>query len=163
TTNLLVTVTAPANGTSLTNSATGGSPLLDPNPTNNTPPPVVTTVLSSADVQAAKIGPATVMASMGFNYTISVSNAGPSIATSLPVTDSLPVGVTFVSASAGGVLSSGQVVWPNLGNLAAGSSTNLTITVTAPANGASLTNVASVGGFVSDPNPGNNTTPPVVT
>src|SRR6266404_2299775 len=162
-TNFTITVTAPFEGASLTNTASGASPILDPNPTNNTTPPVITAVSPSADVSASKSGPAAINAGANFNYTITVANAGPSTATSVSVTDNLPAGVTFVSATAGGVLSGGQVLWNNIGDLAAGSSTNLILTVTAPAGGASLSNTATVSSPVSDPNPTNNTSPPVLT
>src|SRR5207244_3804503 len=163
TTNLTITVTAPAEGASVTNTASGASPNLDPNPTNNTTPPVITAVSPSADVSASKSGPATVNPGVNFNYTITVANAGPSTATSLSVTDNLPSGVTFVGATAGGVLSGGQVIWNDIGNLAAGSSTNLILTVTAPAEGVGLSNTAIVGSPVNDPNLTNNPSPPVLT
>src|ERR1044071_7065264 len=150
-TNLIITVTAPAESASLTNSASGGSPYLDPNPTNNTAPPVFTAVSASADLAASKSGPATINAGANFNYTITVTNAGPSTATSLSVTDSLPAGLSFVSATAGGVLNGAQVVWSNIGNLAGGASTNLVLTVTAPADTANLSNVVSVSSPVSEP------------
>src|SRR5262249_33577943 len=129
-----------------------GSPTSDPNPTNNTTPPFITTITSVADLSIAKVGPGTSpMAYSNFDYTITVTNSGPSIAASVTVTDSLPANVGFVSASSGGVLAGGQVIWSNLGNLAAGGSTNLTLTVTAPLTG-SVINTASVGSPTSDPN-----------
>src|SRR6185369_14111031 len=163
-TNLTLTVTAPLQG-GLTNVASVGSPTGDPNPTNNvTTPPVVTVVTPVADLSVSKTAStATPLPGANFDYTIVVANAGPSAASSVTVTDALPVNVTFVSASAGGELSGGNVIWTNLGGLAAGASTNLTLTVTAPLQGG-LTNVASVGSPTGDPNPTNNvTTPPVVT
>jgi expansin (peptidoglycan-binding protein) len=71
-----------------------------------------------------------------------VTNFGPSGASSVVVTDMLPLGVTFVSASGGGANTSGVVSW-SLGTLANGQVSNVTVTVTAPASG-SLTNVAAV-------------------
>jgi uncharacterized repeat protein (TIGR01451 family) len=88
-------------------------------------------------------------------YTLVVTNLGPSTATSLSVTDSLPAGVSFVSAGNGGVLNGNQVIWANLGNLAAGASTNLTLTITAPLTG-SITNVVSATSGTPDPIPSNN-------
>ena len=44
-------------------------------------------------------------------YTLQVSNAGPSPATNIAVTDTLPGGVAFVSASGGGTESGGVVSW----------------------------------------------------
>ena len=160
-TNLTVTVTAPVSGASLTNLASGGSPTSEPNPTNNTSPPVVTTVTPIANLALGKIGPATVFAASNLTYTISVTNFGPSSASSVVVTDALPAGVTFVSASGNGVTNAGVVNW-NLGILANGQVSNLTVTVTAPASG-SLTNTANVTSPTSDPVPTNNVTPPVIT
>jgi hypothetical protein len=77
------------------------------------------------------------------------------------VTDSLPATVTFVSATGGGLNNSGIVNW-TLGTLTNGQTSNVTVTVKAPASG-SLTNVASVSTPTGDPNLTNNITPPVIT
>jgi uncharacterized repeat protein (TIGR01451 family) len=160
TTNLTLNVTAPASG-AITNIATVNSPTGDPNPTNNISPPVTTTVTLVANIGVSKAGPATIFAGTNFNYTITVTNAGPSSASSVVVTDSLPIGVTFVSASGSGTNIAGIVNW-SLGNLAANATTNLTLAVTAPANG-TLTNFATVNSPTGDPNLTNNTSPPVTT
>ena len=158
--NVTVTVTAPASG-SLTNVANVSTPTGDPNSTNNVTSPVVTTVTPVADVGLGKVGPANVLAASNLVYTISVTNFGPSSASSVTVTDTLPLGVTFVSASGGGANTSGVVSW-SLGTLANGQVSNVTVTVTAPASG-SLTNVANVSSPTGDPNSTNNITPPVIT
>ena len=158
--NVTVTVTAPASG-SLTNVATVSSPTGDPNSTNNVTPPVITTVTAVADIGIGKLASASVSASSNLVYTISVTNFGPSSASSVTVTDTLPAGVTFVSASGGGVNNSGVASW-SLGTLANGQVSNVTVTVTAPASG-SLTNVATVSSPTGDPNSTNNVTPPVIT
>ena len=159
-TNFTVAYTAPAGGT-LTNSATSTSGTVDPNPGNNTNIVAVTTVTPMADVGLGKIAAATVLASSNLTYTISVTNFGPSSAGGVVVTDTLPAGVIFVSASGNGVNSSGVVNW-NLGTLTSGQISNLTLIVTAPASG-TVTNVASVSSPTSDPNLTNNVTPPVTT
>ncbi|MCC7507541.1 MAG: M36 family metallopeptidase [Saprospiraceae bacterium] len=51
------------------------------------------------------------------HFTITVTNHKDDPATDVVVTDELPAGLTFVSASNGGTFSNGQVVW-NLGNMA---------------------------------------------
>ena len=158
--NVTVTVTAPASG-SLTNVASVSSPTGDPNSTNNVTPPVITTVTPVADVGIGKVGSATVLAASNLVYTISVTNFGPSSASGVVVTDTLPATVTFVSATGGGVNNSGVVSW-SLGTLANGQVSNVTVTVTAPASG-SLTNAASVSSPTGDPNCTNNVTPPVIT
>jgi uncharacterized repeat protein (TIGR01451 family) len=155
-----LTVTAPASGT-LTNVATVGSPTGDPDQTNNVTPPVITTVTTEADLGIGKMAAATVPATSNLVYTISVTNFGPSAASSVTVTDSLPVGVTFVTASGNGVNNAGVVNW-SLGTLTSGQVSNVTLTVTAPASG-TLTNVASVSSPTGDPDQTNNVTPPVIT
>jgi uncharacterized repeat protein (TIGR01451 family) len=112
-------------------------------------------------VGIGKTGPASVFASSNLVYTISVTNFGPSSASSVVVTDTLPLGVTFVSVTGGGVNNSGVVNW-SLGTLTGGQVSNVTVTVTAPASG-SLTNVATAGSLTGDPNPANNLSAPVVT
>ncbi len=160
-TNLTVTVTAPADSASLTNVASGGSPTSDPTPTNNVSPPVITTVTPSANLAIGKVAPANVTAVSNLTYTISVTNFGPSSASSVVVTDTLPASVTFVSATGNGSNNAGLVTW-NLGTLSSNQVTNLTLVVTAPASG-TLTNVANVNSPTSDPVPTNNVTPPVIT
>jgi uncharacterized repeat protein (TIGR01451 family) len=154
-TTLTLIVTAPASGV-LSNSVTAGSPTGDPTPTNNVGGPVITTINESADVSVLKTAPDPIGATNQFDYTIVVSNAGPSIASSLVVTDSLPSVVTFLSASAGGSTNaSGQVLWTTLGNLAVGGTTSLTVSVRAPAGGV-VTNTATALSVTSDPNLSNN-------
>ena len=158
--NLTLTVLAPVSG-SITNVASVDSPTKDPILTNNTSPPVVTTVTPLADLVIAKSGPASVFAASNLTYTVSVTNLGPSTASSVVVTDALPVGVTFVSASGHGTNISGAVSW-SLGTLTSGQASNLTLTVTAPASG-TLTNIASVASPTGDTNLLNNVSPPVIT
>ena len=155
-----MTVSAPASG-SLTNTASVSTPTGDPNLTNNITPPVITSVTPVADVGIGKTAAASVLASSNLIYTISVTNFGPSSASGVVVTDSLPASVTFVSASGGGLNNSGVVNW-SLGTLTNGQTSNLTVTVSAPASG-SLTNTASVSTPTGDPNLTNNVTPPVIT
>jgi uncharacterized repeat protein (TIGR01451 family) len=108
-----------------------------------------------ADVVTTVSGPAAVTATSNLTYTITVTNAGPATANSLVVSDILPAGTTFANTSSGGTNANGIVYWviPSLTN---GATTNLTITVTAPASG-SLTNTVSSTAATSDPYPANNT------
>ncbi|MBO9586523.1 MAG: DUF11 domain-containing protein, partial [Flavobacterium sp.] len=86
-------------------------------------------------------------------FTITASNAGPSKATGVKVIDNLPSGYTFVSASA----SSGSWSAPewNIGNLASGATSTLTVVATVNAGG-SYTNTAAISGLENDPVSGNN-------
>src|SRR5205823_5940453 len=103
----------------------------------------LTTVTSQADIAVAKIassGSATVGSNVDF--TITVTNAGPSNATGVQVTDQLPAGLTFVSATpSAGTYNSGTGVW-NIGAVSSGASATLTITATVTTVGAHV-NTAS--------------------
>ena len=90
-------------------------------------------------------------------YTINVANAGPSQANSLSMTDVLPAGVTFLSASGSGWTcgGGGPVVCtrPSLGIAAAAP---ISIQVTAPSSAGFITDTASVSSATSDPAAANN-------
>ncbi len=159
-TNLTVTVTAPFSG-SMTNLATVAAGTPDLNLANNTSAPVVTSVTPLADVVVGNTGPASVFALNNFSYSISITNLGPSSASGVLVTNTLPASVTFVSTSGSGTYQGGMVVW-TLGTLAGGQASNLTVTVKAPAGGM-LTNLASGGSSTIDPNTANNVAPLVKT
>ncbi len=80
-----------------------------------------------------------------FNYLLTVNNNGGD-ATGITLTDPLPDGVSFIAASgAGWTCSGGQLVSCSFpGTLAAGGSTQLTLSVRAPATPGLLVNQASV-------------------
>ena len=61
-------------------------------------------------------------------YTLTVTNDGAADALGVVLTDRLPGGVAFVSASPGGVEAGGVVTF-NIGTVAAGTSTSVTVTV----------------------------------
>src|SRR5207244_908954 len=83
------------------------------------------------------------------------TNNGPSTASNVAVVDTLPAGVTFVSADNGGTESAGIVTWPAAASLANGASLTYTVTVTAPAAG-TLLNVARADAATADPDSSNN-------
>jgi uncharacterized repeat protein (TIGR01451 family) len=144
-TNYTVTLKAPALGT-LTNIVYSTAFTADPDPSNNngtgTNNQVLTTVTPLADVATTVTGPASVLATTDYSYTLTLTNSGPSPASDVRVSDTLPAGVTFVSASDGGTHDAGVVTW-SLGSLDSGAASNFTVTVTAPANGSLLNTVAS--------------------
>jgi len=88
-------------------------------------------------------------------YTLMVTNQGPNAAPGTHILDTLPAGVTFVGASAGCMQSAGLVDC-DLGALANGASTTVTIQVTPKARGV-ITNTASVGSSAPDPDRSDNT------
>jgi uncharacterized repeat protein (TIGR01451 family) len=153
-----VTVTAPPTGT-LVDVGTAISTTTDPDPTNNDGSAAanrVTTVVSEvADVALANSGPATVGAAQNITYTLTVTNNGPSAATAVVVQNTLPAGVTFVSADNGGSEAAGVVTWPGIATLANGASSIVTVTVTAPATG-TLLDVGAAVSTTTDPDPANN-------
>ena len=90
-------------------------------------------------------------------YTLTASNAGPDPATNVVVTDVLPAGTTYVSATpSAGSCSGTLTVTCTLGTLANGATATVALMVTV--NGASpITNSASVTATETDANPANNT------
>jgi uncharacterized repeat protein (TIGR01451 family) len=90
-------------------------------------------------------------------YILTVSNAGPDMAQNVVLTDNLPVGVSYVSATPNqGTCGIGSgVVTCNLGDLPNGGSLNVEIVVTSLTAGVK-TNQASVAADTADPNRVNN-------
>src|SRR5439155_533555 len=157
---ITIVVTAPNEGGTIINTAAVSAATSDPNPANNTAT-ASTTVTASADLSIIKTdSPDPVFAGGTLTYTLSVSNAGPSTATTVSVTDTLPAGVTFQSASGTGWACSGTnaSVTCTRASLAptGGTPSTITITVTAPNEGGTISNTASVGASTSDPNTANN-------
>jgi uncharacterized repeat protein (TIGR01451 family) len=90
-------------------------------------------------------------------YTISVTNAGPGTAATAVVTDILPAGTTFVSATAsqGSCANAAGTVTCNLGTLNSGGSATVTIVVTADTLG-DISNTATIASGTLDPNAADN-------
>lgn len=114
--------------------------------------------VAAADLSVNKSGaPNPVIEGDNLTYTIGVTNNGPSGATGVTLTDPLPAGVTFVSATPGqGICSNASgTVTCNLGNIASAAQVAVTI-VARPTGAASLSNTASVTGAEVDPVAANN-------
>lgn len=127
--------------------------------TNNDSASDVTNIVSSADVAITKAGsPNPVMQGQTLTYTLTVTNNGPSDATGVSVSDTLPTQVSFVSAtpSQGTCSQASGTVTCALGTLTSGSSATITIKVTA-VTPSSVTNTATVSANEADPNSANNT------
>ena len=160
TVNIVVTVDPSTTGT-LANTATVSGNETDPDPSNNTATEE-TTVDTETDLAITKSGnPSTVIAGETLTYILTASNNGPSDATGVTVTDILPSDVSFASASAseGSCSHASGEVTCDLGSLADGAGTTITIvaTVASPLpSGTILTNDATIGGDQTDPNGGNN-------
>ena len=95
-----------------------------------------------------------------FTFSATVVNDGPDNATSVTLTDPLPLGVGFVSAtpSQGTCNNVSGTVTCNLGTLAAFDSATVDIAVTAPSVVGQITNTASVTAAEADPDGTNNST-----
>jgi len=106
---------------------------------------------SSADLSVTKTAsPNPGQAGTTLSYRITATNNGPAVATNVNVTDTLPAGVTFVSAlTTQGNCNGTSTVNCNLGTLAVGSSAIVTINVTPSAAG-QITNSATVSANESD-------------
>jgi uncharacterized repeat protein (TIGR01451 family) len=139
----------------------------DPVQSNNTSGHVTTTVNTEADLSIAKSGsPDAVVAGTTLTYTLVVTNNGPSNATGVVVSDTLPAGVGYVSAiaSQGTCSEAGGVVTCNLNGLAVSRSVTVTIVArVASSTTGTLDNTAQVAGNESDPVQGNNTSGHVTT
>jgi uncharacterized repeat protein (TIGR01451 family) len=118
---------------------------------------------TSADVGITLSAPTKVPPAGTLTYSMAVTNAGKATATGVVVSDALPAGTVFTSASS----SQGTVTTPtagsngtvtvNLGSRANGATAtiNLVVTVTA-ANGTVLTNTVTIAATTQDLNSNNN-------
>jgi len=132
----------------------------DTDPNNNTATDV-DTLTPEADLSITKTDNDFEVVAGGapFDYTIEVTNAGPSDADNVVVTDTLPAGLTFVSTTGCAEDPNGAPTC-SLGTIAAGGSASYTLSVSADADvvdGAVLTNSAVTASDSTDPDDANNT------
>lgn len=114
-------------------------------------------LIGSADLSLAKTGAATAAGNANVAYTITVLNNSVSGASNVIVSDTLPAGTTFVSATTTqGSCASGATVTCGLGSLAGGASATITLTLKMPNSNTTVSNTASVTAAESDPNTNNN-------
>jgi uncharacterized repeat protein (TIGR01451 family) len=146
---VVVSVTGATRG-SFTNTATVTAtepePTTDPNPNTAS---AVTSATGSAVLEVTQTDNVTVVAAGGtLTYVITIRNTGPSTATNIVATNTLPTGATFTSGTAtnsGTVTNAANVVTANIASLASGATATVTIVaaVGTTATG-SLTNSVSV-------------------
>ena len=90
-------------------------------------------------------------------YTIDVSNAGPSVATSTQLTLSLPIDAHVIASTPAGVCAvSGTTLTCQLGNLAVSGTQQIVVTVTAPLTSTTIDATATGASTRRDPNRTNN-------
>jgi uncharacterized repeat protein (TIGR01451 family) len=105
-----------------------------------------------ADLSVTKSAPATVVSGQPLSYTIAVDNAGPDQADEILVTEALPIGTTFVSATGSGwnCLHNTDIVNCTRPTLDVGSAPPITIDLTAPVSG-TLSSTTTVTSGSADP------------
>jgi uncharacterized repeat protein (TIGR01451 family) len=154
------TVSAAATG-NLVNSVTVATiaPDTDPNGANNSATDT-DTLVRSADLTVANTdNQTTATPGAPVSYTITVSNAGPSVVSQLTLTDTLPGALTSpVFTPASGAYNSGTGAWTGI-TLVSGGSISMTLAGTVnPAATGTLVNSVTVATIApdTDPTPGNN-------
>ena len=155
----LITVTTRVNAwvtQAFTNTAGIVSATGDPNPGNNGGTQPVRP-MARADLSLVKqMQGAGAVAGGPLTYTLIVRNAGPSDATNVRVTDTLPAEVRFDAATPAPSSGPNPLIW-ELGVLPAGASRTITVHVTIGSwVTQTFTNTAIVGSTTADPNPDDN-------
>jgi len=157
------TINPAATGT-LTNTATVASSEVDPTPGNNSATDT-DTLVPTANLAVTKTdGATTEVPGTSVTYTIVASNAGPSVATSVAISDTFPAaltGVTFTAVATGGATGFTAAGSGNIADSASmpvGSTVTYTVsgTISSAATG-TLTNTATISSGAVDTVPGNNT------
>lgn len=149
----------PANATgSISNTANVTTTTIDTNSGNDSST-ANTTVTQSADLAVTKSGPTLAAVGSDVAYTITVSNAGPSDASAVTLSDTIPAATSFVSMqqNSGPAFncSGTTTVTCTIATLVPGASASFTLTVHVN-SAASITNTANASATTPDPNSGNN-------
>lgn len=112
----------------------------------------------TADLSITKTGPASTPRDQNITYLITVNNAGPSTASNVVVTDVLPAGAAFVSATPSqGTCNGTSTVTCNLGAIPNAGTATISLVMTPPQIGSTFTNTATVTNTPElDPTPDNN-------
>jgi uncharacterized repeat protein (TIGR01451 family) len=153
----LVLVARVASPDTETNTATiGHSDQFDPNTTNNVASATLTPQQQS-DLSVAKtVSDATPNVGDTVTFTVTLMNEGPSAATSVEVTDLLPAGLTFVSATPSqGTYSAGTGVW-TVGTVVAGTPQTLQLAAQVVSPNAQTNTATVTHADQPDPDPANN-------
>jgi uncharacterized repeat protein (TIGR01451 family) len=134
----------------------------DPDPTNNQATfteTVVAQPLVEADLSiTGSVSPASATVGGNLTYTLTIANYGPRNASGVIVTDILPAGVVFVSATAshgGGVSQTQGTITVNLNGLAENDKASVSIVVI-PTDVSTLINIVRVTADQPDPDSANN-------
>jgi uncharacterized repeat protein (TIGR01451 family) len=154
---ITATVSASAPLGTLNNTANATTTSTDPTTPNSSTAGTAITP-GNADVGVSKTAaPGPYGTGNNLTYTIAVNNAGPAAAANVSVTDAIPAGTTFVSAtptqgSCGGT----TTVTCSLGTIANLGSASIALTVTLPSTPGPVANTAVVSTTSPDANASNN-------
>jgi uncharacterized repeat protein (TIGR01451 family) len=143
------------------NTSTVGSPVTDPDPTDNSSTDIVT-VPAQVDLAITKTHTGDFVVGSTATYTVGVVNNGPTDDPGpITVNDTLPAGLSYVSATGDGwqCSATGQDITCDLAaGLAVGASSDIALTVDVqPEAYPSVTNTATVSSPAEDLDPSNNT------
>ena len=153
-----IVVTPQSEGT-ISNTATITATETDPASADNTAGEQTVVGPPASDLSITQTdSPDPVGVAQPLTYTVTVANAGPTEATGVTLTDSLPIGVRYESAapSEGSCAEAAGTVTCDLGSLSSGASATVEVRATAETEGA-VVNTASVQGNEPDPDTGDNT------
>jgi len=157
---VLQVVSGTPSGTNITDTATATASNIVPSITSNTASATVLVAnANSADVAIVKTGsPNPVTEGSPLTYTLTVTNNGPSSATTVTVTDTVPSGMTYLSSNTtqGSCSEAGGTVTCLLGTMANAGTATISI-LTLPTAAGMIPNTASVTADQTDPNTANNT------
>ncbi|QDS90823.1 Large cysteine-rich periplasmic protein OmcB precursor [Rosistilla ulvae] len=159
---IVITVIVDADVTSqISNTATVSGDQPDDDPNNNTAN-APTDVNAEVDLVITKVDQTDPASAGGtLEYVITVTNNGPSVATNVVVTDTLPAGLTYDTGTAtqGSVSNVGQAITGLLGTLSSGASATITIgTNVASSASGTISNTATVTSDGTETTPADNTT-----
>ncbi|MEM7093500.1 MAG: hypothetical protein AAF567_10900 [Actinomycetota bacterium] len=149
-----------ADGATVTNNAVVSANETDPNPANDDDS-ASSDIIREADLSVVKDdGDATVIAGEAVTYSITVTNDGPSQASGIEVSDTIPADTSFDSAGStpGCVEAAGEVTCPVAGPVDPGDTSSIVIAFLVDddlAPGSTISNTVTVSGDETDPNPGN--------
>lgn len=162
--NLLLHISPVALG-GVTNTASVSSPTPDPDGNDNSATSTATVTPGATDVGILKTAnPGVIVAGGTVTYTITVTNNGPGLALGTMVTDTLPAGTTFVSATPSqGSCTGTTTVSCSLGTLNPTSSATILLTVTLPISTNPISNTATVTITNGDTIPANNSSTATIT
>ena len=150
--------TGPSSG-AFSNSASISTGSTDHNLTNNTGS-VSGAVLTGANLSLNKSVSLPVIANKTTEFTFTVGNIGPEVASNTKIIDSLPAGFVYQSVVSDSnnwsCSANGQEVSCNTASMGSRTTDTVTITTSVPSSGSNITNSAIISSDIADPITGDN-------